>query len=197
MKKLLTRKEVKIPENVEAAVDKHSVVIKGPRGQVARDFKHALITITHEPTSNKILVDMWMGKKKQRSVVMSIASAIENMITGVTRGYYFKMKNFYKHFPIHTEAKEEGKAVEVWNFMGRRKRRVIKMPEGCTASTTDSKSGIEVAGIDLDAVALTCARIHQSCLEKNKDEKKFLDGVYLEEKTHFDVIEETKTLPTA
>ena len=37
-------------------------------------------------------------------------------------------------------------------------------------------------GNNIEAVSRTCALIHQQCLVKNKDIRKFLDGIYVESK---------------
>ena len=38
-------------------------------------------------------------------------------------------------------------------------------------------------GIDIDKVSLTCAHVFQSCTVHDKDRRKFLDGIYVSEKT--------------
>lgn len=42
--------------------------------------------------------------------------------------------------------------------------------------------GMLCQGNNIEAVSRTCALIHQSCLVKNKDIRKFLDGIYVESK---------------
>lgn len=43
---------------------------------------------------------------------------VANMITGVTKGYQYKMKLVYAHFPINPVIAGDGKAVEIRNFCG-------------------------------------------------------------------------------
>lgn len=50
--------------------------------------------------------------------------------------------------------------------------------------TPDVKDQIELIGNDITAVSLTAARIQQSTTVKNKDIRKFLDGIYVSEKGH-------------
>ena len=40
------------------------------------------------------------------------------MITGVTKGYEYKMRLVYAHFPINTAIEDKGGRVEIRNFLG-------------------------------------------------------------------------------
>ena len=50
--------------------------------------------------------------------------------------------------------------------------------------STDVKDQIEVMGNDIQAVSRTCAQINMVCKVKNKDIRKFLDGIYVSEKSN-------------
>jgi len=52
--------------------------------------------------------------------------------------------------------------------------------------TADVKDQIEISGIDITKVSLSCAQISQSTAVKNKDIRKFLDGIYVSEKLNID-----------
>jgi large subunit ribosomal protein L9e len=57
------------------------------------------------------------------------------------------------------------------------------MREGVTiASSTTQKDELVLTGNDLEAVSQCAADIQQSCLVKNKDIRKFLDGIYVSER---------------
>ena len=45
------------------------------------------------------------------------------------------------------------------------------------------KKGESYPFIDIDKVSLTCAHVFQSCTVHDKDRRKFLDGIYVSEKT--------------
>ena len=57
-------------------------------------------------------------RKKEASLVGTIESHIKNMITGVTKGYTYKLKIVFSHFPI--TVKVQDRAVMVENFTGER-----------------------------------------------------------------------------
>jgi large subunit ribosomal protein L9e len=107
------------------------------------------------------------------------------MIKGVVTGFKYKMRFCYAHFPINvTCVNEAGKQiVEIRNFLGEKKVRRIELLEGVNyVRTADVKDQIEITGIDITKVSLSCAQISQSTAVKNKDIRKFLDGIYVSEK---------------
>jgi large subunit ribosomal protein L9e len=107
------------------------------------------------------------------------------MIIGVTKGFKYKMRFCYAHFPITVSSVKEGTndVVEIRNFLGEKKVRRVKLMDGVNYfRTPDVKDQIEISGIDLAKVSLSCAQISQSTLVKNKDIRKFLDGIYVSEK---------------
>lgn len=61
----------------------------------------------------------------QLACIRTICSHVENMITGVTKGYLYKMRFCYAHFPINVSI--TGKTVEIRNFLGeKRVRRQVR-----------------------------------------------------------------------
>lgn len=61
----------------------------------------------------------------QLACIRTICSHVENMITGVTKGYLYKMRFCYAHFPINVSI--TGKIVEIRNFLGeKRVRRQVR-----------------------------------------------------------------------
>ena len=91
------------------------------------------------------------------------------------------MRFCYAHFPINVTA--VGDVVEIRNFLGEKNVRRIPLLDGVKYTrTADVKDQIEISGIDITKVSLSCAKISQSCNVKNKDIRKFLDGIYVTEK---------------
>jgi large subunit ribosomal protein L9e len=89
---------------------------------------------------------------------------------------------YYSHFPINTVIENGGKTIEIRNFLGEKmQRRVDMLPGVVVERSTDAKDEITVTGNDLDLVTQSCALIHQKALVRNKDIRKFLDGMYVSE----------------
>jgi large subunit ribosomal protein L9e len=159
------------------------VKVKGPRGELEinmRKFKR-LCDITVK--NGKVKVDIWHATRKEIACLRSLSSKVENMIIGVTQGFLYKMRFVYNHFPINS-AVEGGNKLVIKNFLGERRPREIQAQKGVTMEKSkDVKDQLEITGNDVDCVSLTAAQINDSCKARNKDIRKFLDGVYISERT--------------
>ncbi|KAI6223117.1 60S ribosomal protein L9 [Aphelenchoides fujianensis] len=174
---------VKFPEGVEFTANNRLVQVKGPRGVLKRSFRHLNVEIIKE-TKNLLRVRKWFGVRKELAAIRSVCSHIENMIKGVTKGYRYKMRSVYAHFPINIALQEKNTLVEIRNFLGEKLVRRVTLPKGVTAAiSTKQKDEIIIEGNDLELVSQAAASIQQSTAVKNKDIRKFLDGVYVSEKT--------------
>ena len=183
MKYLQKTEIIDIPSGVKVTAKSRVVTVKGPRGELTKQFKHVKIEI--EVKDNKIHVHTYMTTYKQSAILYTIASHIKNMIKGVTVGFRYKMHTVKKHFPIEVAIKDG--AVEIGRFLGERNVKTIKLLEGVTAKKNEKdQDEIWFDGIDIDKVALTCAHVFQSCFAKDKDRRKFLDGIYVSEKETID-----------
>eukprot|EP00752_Nemacystus_decipiens_P009482 g8478.t1 len=179
MKTLLATRYVIVPEGVTLDVKSRVVTVKGPRGELVQSFKH--VNLDLQKTGNRLRVDLWFGTRKQLACIRTICSHVENMITGVTKGYLYKMRFCYAHFPINVSI--TGRTVEIRNFLGEKRVRRVELAPGVDyVRTADVKDQIELSGNDIHAVSMTAARIQQSTSVKRKDIRKFLDGIYVSEK---------------
>lgn len=109
------------------------------------------------------------------------------MVIGVTKGFKYKMRFCYAHFPINvTCVKENNKdVVEIRNFLGEKQVRRVHLLDGVTyVRTADVKDQIEISGNDISKVSLSAAQISQATNVRNKDIRKFLDGIYVSEKAN-------------
>lgn len=203
MRPVLTSKVVAIPAEITGvSVKARQVTITGPRGTIKRNFRHFscdMRLVKDAEGNRKILIDLWFGNRKQVAGARTIQTHIENMITGVTKGFVRKMRFVFAHFPIQCalpvedpltgKPVEEGKIVEIRNFLGEHKVRRVDMLDGVLCKR-GIKDEIILFGNDLELVSRSAALIHQSCLVKNKDIRKFLDGCYVSEKCHVTDLDE-------
>jgi large subunit ribosomal protein L9e len=73
--------------------------------------------------------------------------------------------------------------LEIRNFLGQKIVRRITLPDGVSIVRSEAiKDQLELQGNDVELVGQACARIHQSCTVKDKDIRKFLDGIYVSQK---------------
>ena len=169
---------------VKVTVDGRKVTVEGPRGTLNQDFSHIKIQIT-KVGARTLKLDMFYANRKQQACVKTVQSHIRNMITGVTEGFKYLMRFAYSHFPINVSVSDDGKTLSVRNYLGERLCRTVVVPEGVTAfrtPNTEQKDQLELTGNDINALGRAAALVNQSCLAKNKDIRKFLDGVYVSAK---------------
>merc|ERR1712038_35081 len=183
MKTILSSSTVDIPDNVKISIKSRTITVEGPRGKLSRKFKHLNLDLTLL-SKKKLRVDVWFASRKELACVKTICSHIENMMKGVIYGFKYKMRAVYAHFPININVSEGGTLVEIRNFLGEKIVRRVRMRDGVVCSnSTAQKDEIIIEGNDLELVSNSAALIQQSTTVKNKDIRKFLDGVYVSEKT--------------
>ena len=158
------------------------VTVTGPRGTLTRSFKDVSVDVFVDKKKKTVTVELWFGKIKQVAVLRTIISHIKNMMLGVTKGFQYKMRFVYAHFPVNVNISDDGKVIEVRNFLGEKVIRRVEMLEGVTITRTEEvKDEIILVGNSKENVGTSAAQIHQSTLVKKKDIRKFLDGIYVSE----------------
>eukprot|EP00890_Picochlorum_soloecismus_P001556 jgi/Picsp_1/2400/NSC_05861-R1_protein len=182
MRLLQASRKLEIPDDVAVEVKGRQLRVKGPRGTLTKDMRHLGLDLylTEEDGQKIFKVDCHLGKRKKLASIRTCISHMTNMITGVTKGYEYKMRLVYAHFPININIVENGGKVEIRNFLGEKRVRVVKMLPGVTIERSQAvKDELILSGNDVELVSRSSALIHQICLVRNKDIRKFLDGIYL------------------
>merc|ERR1712080_482191 len=190
MKQIYKEEELEISEGVTVAVKARIVTVTGPRGTLQKDLQHTNMSIRVLAPSDKALkpvhkvkLVVWHGARKHVACLRTVRSIIENMVTGVRHGFAYKMRLVYAHFTINVIIADDKKSVEIRNFLGEKRVRNIKLLEGVTISESKAqKDEIILEGNDVDMVSQSAASIHGQTLVRNKDIRKFLDGIYVSEK---------------
>ena len=100
-----------------------------------------------------------------------------------TQGFEYKMRLVYAHFPININIEAGNTVVEIRNFLGEKRVRIVKCLPGVTVIRSENvKDELVLSGNDVENVSRSCALISQACLVRDKDIRKFLDGIYVSEK---------------
>ncbi len=167
---------VKIPDGVTVTVKGRNVKVKGPKGELARSFGNPKVELTVEDMVLHVRCDL--PRRIEKSLVGTYASHVQNMVDGVTKGYEYKLKTVFAHFPIKTQVKGDSFIVE--NFLGERSaRKATILPGVKVASKAEFTT---VTGVDLEKVSQTAANIERATKVRRRDIRVFQDGIYIIQK---------------
>jgi len=169
-------KSVEVPDGVEVQVEERIVTVKGEKGTVTRDFSKAPVTVELDGKTVKVRAN-W-PRKREAALVGTISSHIQNMIVGVTKGFTYKLKIVFAHFPISVKVKENTVLIE--NFTGERSSRKARIMGD--VKVLAKGDDVVVQGINLEDVSQTAANIQKATKVKKKDPRVFLDGIYVYER---------------
>ena len=167
---------IQVPESVEVSLAGLKVTVKGEKGTLVRDFSFVPISVNVDGKTVRVWAE-W-PRKKETALVGTIHSHIQNMITGVQKGFTYKLKIVFSHFPI--SAKVQGKIVLIENFTGERRARKANIIGDVKVKV--ETEDLVVQGLNLEDVSQTAANIEQATKVKRKDPRIFLDGIYVFER---------------
>ncbi|KAK9899742.1 60S ribosomal protein L9 [Cystobasidium minutum MCA 4210] len=188
MRDIYKDETVVVPAGVTLAIKSRVITVEGPRGKLVKAIKHINMDLRLLPAKSEgrdtiVKLAVWHGARKHVACLRTVKSLIENMITGVTKGFRYKIKAVYAHFPINVIVNDAGKSVEIRNFLGEKLARQVPMLEGVTISEAKGqKDEYWLEGNDIEMVSQSAADMHIACLVRNKDIRKFLDGLYVSDK---------------
>lgn len=166
------KEEIEIPDGVEITIS-DDLTVSGPNGKVSRKFTYPSIEITQE--EDKVVLETSFPKKKDKSMLGTTKSHINNMIIGVTDGFEYKMKIIYAHFPMTVKVK--GSEVVIDNFLGEKYPRTSKILGDTKVQIKGDE--VTVTGINKEDVGQTMANLEQATKVKGRDPRVFQDGIYL------------------
>ena len=157
----------------------HEFVIsnkEGFAGKLVKDLSH-LAVVFGQPKKNTISIEIHHGNRKSVAALRTVRSIINNLIIGVTKGFKYKMRYVYAHFPINVNVDKNGETglfeVEIRNFIGEKIVRRVTMQEGVDVEISQSqKDELVLTGNSLEHVSQSAADIQQACRVRNKDIRK-------------------------
>ena len=166
--------EIPIPETMKAEVREDTIIVRGRLGTLKKNIRKLPVVV--DIHDNKIIIRPRGTRKRDLAITNTAKSIITNLLTGLEKGFTYKLKIVSAHFPL--SVKVRGDKVYVENYFGERAPRVsqIRGEETKVAVVGDD---VIVQGPSLEDVSQTSANIELSTRMKGKDNRVFLDGLYI------------------
>ena len=169
---------IAIPDGVSVTMSGNTVKVKGPRGELSRNFAYPSIIVAIG--EGKVSVSTEYPRTKDKAMVGTYVAHINNMIKGVTVGFTYTLKIVYSHFPMKVAVKDN--RIEINNYLGGRDPRFADIVGGCKVKVTGSD--VVVEGNDIEACGQTAANIEKATSRLGFDKRIFQDGIYIVHKSH-------------
>jgi large subunit ribosomal protein L6 len=175
----LAQKSIPIADTVQLTIDGRKIKVTGPRGTLEEDFAHLPVKFELEEKSLRVYAP-W-ARKREVALVGTALAHVRNMMRGVTSGFTYKLKIVYAHFPVTVKVNEKERKLTIDNFTGEKTPRVAKIIGSVKVKVVSDE--IHVQGNNLSEVSQTAANIQNATRIRDKDQRVFLDGAYIFEKT--------------
>jgi large subunit ribosomal protein L6 len=166
--------DIDIPDMVTVRMEGNLIVVGGKLGTLQKDLTKLPISV--DIKDKKLMIKPPGTRKRDLAITNTAKSIILSMIKGVELGFTYKLKVIYAHFPISVKTK--GKEIHVENYFGERAPRVSRVV-GDTTKVNIVGEDVIVQGPSLEDVSQTAANIEFSTKLKGKDQRVFLDGLYI------------------
>ncbi|MFO7792839.1 MAG: 50S ribosomal protein L6 [Candidatus Saliniplasma sp.] len=167
---------VEIPEEVNVKKEDDEIEVSGPNGTIRNRFSDKRVNI--DIKGDKIELHVKDPSKREKALLGTYSSHLQNMVKGVQEDFQYKLKIVYSHFPV--KVRSEGDEVVIENFVGEKKPR--RAPILGETNVEIKGDEVLVTGLNKDLVAQTAANIESTTRIKNTDSRVFQDGIYIIEK---------------
>ena len=175
----LAQETMPIPEGVQLAIDGRKIKATGPKGTLEEDFSHMPVHFALDGGSLRVYSE-W-ARKREVALVGTALAHVRNMVRGVTKGYTYKLKIVYAHFPVTVKVQDKDRKLTIENFTGEKTPRTVRIVGSAKVKVVSDE--VHVQGSRLQDVSQTAANIQNATKIKDKDQRVFLDGIYIFEKS--------------
>ncbi len=171
------RKEIEIPEGVEAKIDGNRITLKKGAEELTKTMS-TYVTASQE--GNKIILKINKARRKEKRNIGGAAGHIKNMIEGITKGFEYELEICNVHFPMTVEIDKAKKEVLIKNMLGEKTPRTMKFSDKVEIQVKAPK--IIIKSSDIELAGQTATDFEKLTKIKNKDRNKFQDGIFITKK---------------
>ncbi len=164
---------MEIPDGITLKVSNNNVELSSAGKIVSQNFRIGGIGL--EARNGRVIIKSKFKGNKTKKFANLVKSKIRNMVTGLQKGYEYRLEVIYSHFPMNIAVKEG--CVEISNILGAKSPKKAKIV-GSTMVEVKGKE-IRVSGVDKEHVGQTAANIEQVTRIKGRDIRRFQDGIYI------------------
>ena len=165
--------EIKLPKDVQAHLDKGILNLKGPKGEVKRDFLDKKVIIGY----NNGVVTLKSSKFTQvnKKLIKSYAAHIKNMVRGCVEGHKYTLKVCSGHFPMNVSVSNNQLIVK--NFLGEKVPRTLNLKRGAEVKVEGDL--IVVESTNKEIAGQVSADIELLTRRTGYDGRIFQDGLWI------------------
>ncbi len=174
-----SQRTMPLPEGVQLTIEGRKIKASGPKGTLEEDFSHLPVHFALEGGTLRVF-SLW-ARKREVALVGTALAHVRNMIRGVTSGFTYKLKIVYAHFPMTVKVQEKEKRLTIENFTGEKTPRIARIVGSVKVKVVSDE--IHVRGNNLQEVSQTASNIQAATRIRDKDQRVFLDGIYVFEKS--------------
>ena len=145
------RQVIKVPEGVSVTIEGARVTVKGPKGEIVREF-HAAMEVIHE--NGELRVNRPTDRRDHRALHGLTGSLLAAMVKGVVDGFEKKLEIV----GVGYRAEAAGKSLRF--HLGYSHPVTFDPPEGVTLAA-ESPTLVSVSGVDKEKVGQAAAEIRE------------------------------------
>lgn len=164
--------DINIPEGIAVSFNDSRFIVKGPEGEAIKKVNLGKLSVE---VGNTIRIGNAKATKKEKRMMNTVASHLNNMMKGVSEKWEYQLKICFGHFPF--TAKQEGNKVIIKNFLGEKVNREVKLVEGVDIDL--GKEIITLKSVDKELAGQCAANFEAATKIRGRDKRIFQDGVYI------------------
>ncbi|BBL45801.1 50S ribosomal protein L6 [Nanobdella aerobiophila] len=177
MRSPVVMEKIKIPENIDINIDNNKIILKGNKGTIERKINDNNIIIIKE--NDYLVIKAYFPSKRIIKNLYTLSAHLRNDINGLVNGYRYILRSISVHFPLKIKLDKNNKLL-IENYMGGRDIKEIEIPKDIKINIKENEISIE--GYNIELLGNLAGLIENSVRPKEKDLRKFQDGIFIVKK---------------